>query len=453
MNLAEIAWKSIRSRSLSSSLTALSIALGVTMMVAVLVIYGVIESTFSQNSINYDLIVGPKGSPLQLVLSTVYHVNPPIENLPYSYYETLKNEPGVSAAMPIAIGDTTEEGGFPIVGTIPEYFTIDYAPANAKRPARAFRVDGRFIRGQWEAVVGSHVANANGWTVGTQFRMVHSGADDHVHDEKFTVVGILAPTGMPFDKTVFVHLEGYYGISGHDKPLPEAIAREREFFGLEPFTPEQMAAEIKRLKRKYHIHEHKPGETHHDHVHETPPVQKEVTSVLLQFKTPQAALLFEGRMKKGFRAMAVNPVRPMRQLLSDILGPVKLMLLALTALIILVSAVGVFVSIYNSMAERRREIAIMRALGASRATVMLVILAESTLLCLGGGLLGLLLGHGLVYVTSPMVEARTGLLMNPFAFEQLELALLPVLIVLASIAGLIPAISAYRTDVASNLAG
>jgi putative ABC transport system permease protein len=104
------------------------------------------------------------------------------------------------------------------------------------------------------------------------------------------------------------------------------------------------------------------------------------------------------------------------------------------------------------MSERRREIAVMRALGARRQTVFSIVLAESILLCFAGGLLGLLLGHGLVFLAAPIVEERSGILIDPFAFEPIELVLLPVLIVLASIVGFVPGMTAYRTDVAKALA-
>ncbi len=128
MNLFSIAWKSIRQRFLSSSLTAFSVALGVMLMVAVLVIYGIMDRMFSQQSIAYDLIVGPKGSDMQLVLNTVYRVSAPLQNLPYLYYEELKKDPRVELAVPFCLGDTTEKGGFPIVGTTEEYFEHPYTP-------------------------------------------------------------------------------------------------------------------------------------------------------------------------------------------------------------------------------------------------------------------------------------------------------------------------------------
>ena len=446
MTLATIAWKNIRERSLASGLTALSVALGVMLMVTVLVIYALLERTFSQQAINYNLIVGPKGSDLQLVLSTVYHVSPPIENLPYRYYEELKRDPRVSEAIPVALGDRTEEGGFPIVGTIPEYFEIEYIPG------REFRVAGEFLRRSFDAVIGSQVARENGWKVGTEFRMIHGGADaDHVHNEKFAVVGVLAPTGTPNDKTVFVNLEGFYQIEGHDKPIAQAIQREREFFGETPLSADQMAAMVKKLGGDHH-HDHGDGDHAHHHHHEIPAVQKDVTSILVNTKTDTAALLLAGEIKKGFKAIAVNPVVPMRRLLTDILGNVRFILLVMTVLILIVSGVGIFVSIYNSMSERRREIGIMRALGAGRGAVFGIILFESLFLCLAGGFVGMALGHGLVLIVAPIVEAKAGVILNPLTFETAEAAIVVGLAVLGLVAGLVPAMSAYKTDVSQALA-
>ncbi len=449
MNLATIAFKSLRQRSLSSVLTSLSVSLGVMLMVAVLVIYGIISNIFGQNSIGYDLILGPKGSELQLVLSTVYRVSPPIENLPYRFYREFKDRKGIEAAIPVALGDTTEAGNFPICGTTPEYFAHEFAPR------REFKVRGDFFRKPFQAVIGSQVARTNRWDLGSQLKLVHGGADTgHVHDEKFEVVGILAPTGTPNDKTVFVHLAGFYSISGHDKPFGEAIIRERAFYNEPALAPEELAAQIALLEKKFghHDHEHKPGV---QHFHDIAEVQKEVTSILVKIdpKYPTYGLILRGELKDGFQAQAVNPIIPMRQLMNDVLGNVRNMLLVLTGLIILVSGIGIFVSIYNSMIARKREIAIMRALGAQRRTVFGIILAESIILCVGGGLLGLALGHGLVFAAAPIVELRTGLLIDPWKFEPLELTLIPGLIVLATLVGFLPGLTAYRTDVAEALSG
>ena len=137
--------------------------------------------------------------------------------------------------------------------------------------------------------------------------------------------------------------------------------------------------------------------------------------------------------------------------MDSLFGNFKLILTILTALIIIVSGIGIFVSIYNSMSERKREIAIMRALGASRQVVFAIILLESLILCVGGGLFGILLGHGLIMLGSPLIESQSGLILNPFIFLQQELNIIPGMMIMSILVGMLPALFAYRTDVATNL--
>ncbi len=131
MNLFAIAGKSIRQRLLSSSLTAFSVSLGVMLMVAVLVIYGIMDRVFNQQAVGYQLIVGPKGSDMQLVLNTIYRVGAPLQNLPYLYFQELKKDPRIGVAIPVCLGDTTQKGNFPIVGTTEDYFRHEYAPGGS----------------------------------------------------------------------------------------------------------------------------------------------------------------------------------------------------------------------------------------------------------------------------------------------------------------------------------
>ena len=232
MNLFQIALKSIRQRGLASGLTALSVALGVMLMIAVLVFSGIVNRAFSQRAIGYHLVIGPaRGSDLQLVLSSIYRISPPIENIPYLYYKQtlpkdkrvgtvkLRDNSEVKAIVPLAFGDVTEEGAFPIVGTTELYFQIPYSPGKKFRLTKG----SKRIGGSFDAIIGSRVAERNDWRLGSQFSIKHGGEQsDHIHDEKFTVVAILAPTGTPNDKTVFLDIEGFFQIAGHGKPVDEA---------------------------------------------------------------------------------------------------------------------------------------------------------------------------------------------------------------------------------------
>ncbi len=447
MSLISIAWKSIRQRGLASALTALSVALGVMMMVVVLVISGAVDAAFNQRTIAYDLIVGhQRGGELALVLSAVYRVQPASENLPYLYYLQLREDRRVVSAVPLAFGDVTQEGHFPLVGTTDEYFRNDYTPG------RKFRIRGKRMSHHFDAIIGAEVARRNNWDIGSQFTIVHGGADGtHVHDEKFTVVAVMERTGTPNDRTVFVNIEGFYAIAGHETPLNEVEQRLKNFYASDPERLKTALAQIAAAR------EQEAAEAAHDHHHHhaIPDAAKEVTAILIRTR-PDALfdpINLSAELREGYQAMAVNPMKPIRQIMNQLVGSVKQGLMVLTAMIILVSGVSIFVSIYNSMSDRRREIGIMRALGARRTSVFGIILMESVVLCVGGGLLGWLAGHGLAVAAAPYVTARTGLLLDPWTVDTLEFVLFPVLLLLASAVGFLPAMTAYRTDVADALSG
>jgi putative ABC transport system permease protein len=209
-----------------------------------------------------------------------------------------------------------------------------------------------------------------------------------------------------------------------------------------------------------HAESDSPGHDHddadHRHGHAPLPIeQREVTSILVLCNSPLGPTALDQAINKGEDriAQAVAPAREVAVLMNSIVGPVRLILLVLTILIVIVAGISILVSIYNSMSERSHDIAVMRALGASRGAVMAIILVESILLSVGGGLIGMLLGHGLVALASPYVVERTGVTLSLFEFDWQELVLIPALVVLASLVGLLPALAAYRTDVAKALAG
>jgi putative ABC transport system permease protein len=442
MNIVYIAYKSLRQRAVASSLTAFSVALGIMLMVTVLVINGIVTDTFKQRGTGYSLIIGSKGSDLAMVMACVYRIEVPEEPLPYRVYrdDILKN-PRVEWAIPITMGDYTEKGAFPILGTTPRYFAMEY------EPDKKYRVRGSIPTKPFEAVIGSRVARTNGWDLGSELKLTHGGAVDHVHDERFKVVGVLESTGTPDDKTVFVNIEGFFLISGHEKPPEEAIGRLKEF-GF-TVTAEEEAAIYKAAAEMSHEGE-EPG-TVHDHLHAVPDDLKEISFILVRTKSIAQSIGMRAKINEGVRAKAVNPIFPMNRFLNEFVGNIRTVLIILTAMITIVAGIGIFVSIYNSMSDRKREIGIMRALGARRSTVFSIIIGESLLLCIGGGLIGLLMGHGAIFIAAPIIENKAGILVNPWNFETLEFVIFPVLMIMGILAGILPAFSAYRTDVAESL--
>ena len=565
MSLWKIAWRSIQQRSLASTLTAVSMALGVALVVTVLVIHGVVEESFTRGAQGYHLVVGKKGSQLQLVLNTVYHLQESMQPLPYSFYKEFistgshqgKYAGYVEVAIPYCLGDNYQ--GFRVVGTVPELFDkLEYSGGQNYR----FQPGGRNIKPEnfFEAVVGAEAARKTGLKVGGQFQPTHglgTEGEGHKHDA-FTVVGILEPTGTANDRALFINIEGFYLLDNHAKPLEEtpappaakvlpvhaddekdhphtadddhkAAAHNHADDGKD--KPKDLADDqgnpLRHAVDKDHPHEHaddhkaadghdgdakkpgaapsdaaqhdphehdaaKPDADHdhadddhadhdhadhdhadhdhpdHDHAHHEPlpEEQREVTAILVLAKNDILAVQLQQKINKGLEAQAASPIRVVQEFFAQMVSSISFVLLALTVLILVEAGVGIMVSIYNSMSDRRREIAVMRALGAGRRTVLSVVLLESILLSVGGGVLGFVLGHGLVAAVSPWVVAKTGVSLGflQFAWCDItlgcgavrimvpdELVLIPCLIVLASLVGFLPAMSAYRTDVAKAL--
>jgi putative ABC transport system permease protein len=453
MNLLSIAWKSVQQRRLASLLTALNVALGVTMMVLLLVISGAINGVFNQKSIAYHLIVGARGSDLQLVLSSVFRVEPPIANLPYMYLEDLRKNSQVDVAIPLGFGDFTkpQHGSFPIVGTTEAYFANEYTPGHKFQFVQ--QPETRRLTEVHDAVIGSYVASTNGWKAGDQFSIVHGGADSEtVHDENFTIVAVLRQTGTPNDRSVFLNLEAVYTLDGHQKPVDEVEARLRDFYGDNLDRLQTALAQLDDVRAR-RAKGQEIGDPKMGYGLDTPDAMKEITAIYVRMKSDLSAFSLHSKLKRGSKAMAVNPIQPIKKLMDNILGNIEKILVVLTAMIIAVSGISIFVSIYNSMSDRKRDIGIMRALGARRSSVFAIVLAESTVLCLGGGMLGWLFGHGIAITFAPYISARTGLLLNGWAINSSEFVLFPVLLILGALVGFLPALTAYRTNVADALQG
>lgn len=461
MSLIRIAWRNFCYRALSSVLTTFSLALGVGLVVLVLAIYGIVSEAFVRNaSVGYNLVVGPKGSALQLTLNSVFYLSQPIENLSYTDYmeffsqeeraEMVSRYGGDPAlgeragkyagfvaggfAIPLALGDFY--GEFRVVGTTSEFFEkLRHGPDVDQEFTFT---EGRALRekseehGYFEAVLGSRVARQMGVGVGDEIHPAHGDPEGKGHAEGFTVVGVLDPTGTPNDRAAFVNLEGFYLMEGHadtvdEETLAEAIEARAE-------SPESGVTDEETGRRQ--------------------PLtipEREVTSILIRNGNMMFAPGMQTKINEGNRAQAAAPIGEINKLMSFIVGPLLQALMGITLITCVVAAVGVLVSIYNSMNDRRRDIAVMRALGARRGTVTSIILGESLIIAAIGGVLGWFLAHAAIYASGGYVERQTGVSVGLFTTSDYELWVLPLVVSLALVAGLLPALTAYRTDVGSNL--
>ncbi len=439
-------------------------------------------------------------------------------------------------AVPLCMGDyyVDEKTGaaFRCAGTKPNFFTDLVLDVESEEKfqfsqGRCFQ-EHSAEHGFYECVIGAMVAKRCGLQLGDTIKPTHgdpNSANAHIHESPFTIVGIVDATGTPNDRVVFLNIEGFYLMTDHNKPIDEERVlktsnddavegnAEAESAGIEvdPFADDDETDDVEIKEDKTgqgsaadtKVAEAKPAGVVADKASAKPlgsltqlPIeQREVTSILVRTsKNDEYSVLSmflpaqinEGDLETTLdwstyrperaqkAAQAVNPVEQVTSLFQLFVDPVRWLLLALTCMICVVSALSILVGIYNSMNQRQHEIAVMRALGASRTKVMMIMLSEAILLALAGGLLGWFSGHVLNAGLSPWVESQTGVPISFFDFApgiplgyfplaaslpadwlnlaiSPELMLIPALMLLAVLVGIYPAISAYRTDVSQAL--
>jgi len=414
--VAMLARRSLRQHSLSSAVTMLSIGLAAGLTMSVFSLRAQSRDAFLGGAGNFDAVLGAKGSRLQLVLNNVFHLESSPGNISWSVYETAKEHPGVAFAIPYAVGDNYM--GARIVGTTTELFD-----AFQYRPGRrlAVQAGGRlFDMGLREAVVGAEAARRTGLAYGAIFQPTHGLEQNeagHVHEEEYVVVGVLEPTGTPIDRVILIPLEGIMRMSGH-------ILRTED--------DDMYAAQA--------------GE-------EIPDEVKQISAVMLGLRGPQAGLdLDEQFNKRDSKATLAFPIGAVMADLFDKLGWMVQVLGLVAILVVLVAGSAVLASIHNTINERRREFAILRALGARRSAVFSIILLESATIAAIGTVIGFAVYAAIMGTAAIIIRRQTGVVIDPWALNAALAWTPPGMIALGLIAGLIPAAKAYSTDVATHLA-
>jgi len=397
MTLLLIVYRSLRQHALSTIVTACSLALAAGLLMTVWAVKTQSQQTFTQTTAGFDAVLGARGSKLQLVLNAIFHLEASPGNLEWSDYEQIKRHPAVKTAIPIAVGDNFH--GWRIVGTVPELFAdVEY---NAKR--RYALVAGKFFDpARKEAVVGSFAARQLGWAVGTTFHPFHGLAFDesHQHEELYTVVGVLAPTNTPADRVIWTPLEGVQTMTGHN-----------------------------------------------------PAAATEVSAVLVQLRSPTAGFMLDLMYnKQGNRLTFAYPVGAIVGELFARIGWFDRVLALVAYLVALVAAGSVLASIYASMNARRRDIAILRALGAHRRTVFGAVVGEAAMIGALGSFGGFAVYFTLLAVVANVIRAQTGVVLDLAAWHPVLWICPLAMTVLAALGGIIPALKAYRIPVAETLA-
>lgn len=403
IGLCALARRSLQQHRLSTVVTVASVALATGLVMAVFAIEEQTRRAFTAGDAGgFDAVLGARGSPLQLVLNAVYHLDASPGNLPYALYEAIAADPRVAEAVPYALGDNYF--GYRIVGT-----TVLHHPLSAGR---------LFAPDRMEAVVGSEVARRAGLALGDHVHAYHGLIFDPAtrHDEQYLVVGVLAPTNSPVDRVIWIPLEGVYRLSGHV------------------------------LRGAGVAYEAQPGQ-------EIPAEHKEVSAVMLRLHSPQAGFALEQTInRQGRTATLAWPIGAVMADLFDRFGWLARVLEFVAYLVMLVAAAAILASIAHSLGARRREFAILRALGARRRAVLGVILLEAGSLAAMGALLSYLVYGAILLVAQQIIRDQTGVFLEIWRWQPTLVTMPLAMIGLGLAAGIVPAAQAYATDVAGNLA-
>ncbi len=432
MNLFKISWKYLTFRPLSTGLNVFLLALGLAIITVLLLIQDQFEKKMNQDAAGIDLVVGAKGSPLQLILSSVYHVDFPTGNIKVEDAQKLTRNRLVKNIIPLALGDNFQ--GFRIVGTNHDYLEL-YAVELA---------EGKSWELPFEVVLGSEIATKTGLKLGDEFSSSHGiSVGSHDHDEhNFVVVGILQQRGNVVDRLIMTSIESVW--YSHDEVAtvdePSDDAEEN------PISVNDSTSEVQ-VAQDDHSRFHTPVAKTGFPVAEQ---DREVTTLLLQYRNPIAAVQLPRMINSGTSMQAASPSFEMSRLF-ELLGVGISLLQGLALILIVIAGLGIFIALYNSLKERKYDLAILRAIGASRGQLLSLIFLEGLMLTFLGAVLGIGLGHCFLWLLINQGDQNVVSSLQPWIFLKQELWIIVYALGVGVVASIIPAWSAYQTSIAKQL--
>jgi len=409
-----LTFKSFKNRKFTSFLCIVSIALSVTLFLGIERIRNGAREGFTNTISKTDLIIGAKGGQLPLLLYSIFHIGSGVNNIRMSTYEDIKANPQVEWAIPLSLGDAYK--GFRVIGT-DENFFLHYQFRGDKKVEVA---EGKIPNDTFDVVLGSEVAKTFKHLIGDPITLSHGISSEAIlhHDSTpFKIVGILKPTQTPIDTAVFTTLQGMEAMHfGWETGVPNG----------EVIDPSRFAKENIKVD--------------------------ELTSFLVKLKSRIAVLRMRSMIDRyeAEPVMAIIPGLVMQELWETI-GHVEKILFLVSLCVLLVGMMSILISLYTSINERRREMAILRSLGAKASHIFLLLIYESAILVSLGCLLGVASLYGLLFTVRPWLEANFSIYLPIEGLSKTEWIYLSVIFVIGTLAGLIPAIKAYTNSLQDGL--
>jgi putative ABC transport system permease protein len=413
MSVFSLVWSYLKSKPLNTALNILLMSLGIAIITVLLLFNRQFEERITQNTKGIDLVVGGKGSPMQLILCNIFHIDYPTGNINLNEAEKIARNRLVKYAIPLALGDSHQ--GYRIVGTTKEY-------------ARLY--NGELARGDWwskdmEVVLGFHVArklklNAGDTFASTHGLTLHGGAHD---EQKFIVKGIMQKSSTVLDNLILTSIESIWAV--HDEHAEENAAQN----GDTTLIKSLLVPSIERDDST-----------------------KEISAMLIKYRSPMGAIQLPRLVNSLSSLQAASPAVETTRLFT-MFGVGVEILMVFGYVLIFISALSIFIALYNSLAERKYDLAIMRSMGASRNTLLKTILLEGLILTIIGSGMGLLMGHGALVTLSMLLEEIQKSEITGFIWYTEEWMILGGALLLGCACSFLPAMQAYRTDISKVLAG
>lgn len=438
--------RSLRARLFSTVTTVLTVAIAVGLMLVLLSMRDAGRQAFQRGTGNMHMLVSRDQSPLVAILNGIFYANPPQRPITWQKYQQIASGFPLEWAIPTQQGDSYN--GLPVLATVPEFFT-QFQPNEGEPWVLA---SGRFLRNAndplptgeparnppipdahaYEIVLGSQAAKSTGLKLGDEIHLTHgiaqsrqlgedSGHAPHVHDEfNFRIVGILKPTGSAHDRALFTHLDGGWILHAHDRRVHD-----------DPKIKSTTLADITEDDRKI-----------------TGIYARVFTRPGKQVSASQQTVF--DQLRRDATITVADPVQQVNALFR-IVSNIDTIFIALAAAVLLSSGIGIMLALYNSMHERRRQIAVLRVLGCSQSRIFALILTEAAIIGAAGAVLGLAFAAIGTFAAAGVLKTQIGLAITPTFEPVMTLMVMVGAVLLGAAAGLIPALLAYRTSVANNL--